>query len=232
MIYNDSPAKDDTHTIGSCFIAETPEDRDKVYQLRYACYRRRESIEFREEARFSDHYDALPNSFSFLVDSKAAQAVATVRISVVRPDLGWTESPANRVFGDHPKFQAIAGESFVEASRLCFGQQARRDAFMRLLGNMAALASFYETKWLVACPRVEHASTYQRLFGFQELAEPRKYFGVNFQTQLLGVRTERLRAHVDGMKPAKHAWSAALEQLAARPPFAICSQECAQPSYS
>ena len=101
---------------------------------------------------------------------------------------------------------------------------------MRLLGNMAALASFYETKWLVACPRVEHASTYQSLFGL--LAEPRKYFGVNFRTQLLGVRTERLRAHVDGMTPARNAWPAALEQLAARPPFAICSQACAQPSYS
>ena len=222
MIYNDSSTKDDTGTIAACFIAETPEDRDKVYRLRYACYRRRESIEFREEARFSDQYDALPNSFSFLVGSKAALAGATVRISVVRPDPGWTESPANRLFGDHPKFQAIAGESFVEA---------RRDAFMRLPGNMAALAS-YETKWLGACPRVEHASTSQRFFGFQELAEPRKYFGVNFRTQLLGVRTERLRAHVDGMTPARNAWPAALEQLAARPPFAICSQACAQPSYS
>ena len=211
MIYNDSSAKDGAHTIGACVIAETPEDRDKVYRLRYACYRRRESIEFREEARFSDQYDALPNSFSFLVGSKAALAGATVRISVVRPDPGWTESPANRVFGDHPKFQAIAGESFVEA---------RRDAFMRLPATWPRL---YPTKPSGLAPAREskHASTYQCLFGFQELAEPRKYFGVNFRTQLLGA--ERLRAHVDGMKPA---------QLAARPPFAICSQACAQPSYS
>ena len=86
--------------------------------------------------------------------------------------------------------------------------------------------------WPLPFPGVEPPSTYPRRFGFQQPAEPRKYGGGNVQTQLPGVRTDRRRAHGDGMKPAKHAWSAALEQLAARPPFAICSQECAQPSYS
>jgi hypothetical protein len=75
-------------------------------------------------------------------------------------------------------FQAMAQESFVEASRLCFGRQARRDAFVGLVGHMAALADLYRVEWLVACPRVEHAEAYQRMFGFRPLAAPRQYFGV------------------------------------------------------
>ena len=170
-----------------CGIADTRETREMVYRLRYACYRRKESIDANSEERFCDEFDAKPNSFSFLVRN-AAEALATVRISVVRPVNGWDDSPVRHVFGDHPVFQQIASQSFVEASRLCFGESARRDAFVGLLGNMAALAEFYEVEWLIACPRVEHAPVYERMFGFQPLAAPRPYFGVKFETQLLGVR--------------------------------------------
>jgi len=195
-----------------CVIAESAEIRDQVYKLRYCCYSRKGSIDPRPDRRFSDDFDRTPNHFSFLVRS-GSQALATVRISVVKPSLGWTESPACKVFGDHPALASVSRESFVEASRLCFGQQARRDLFIGLLGNMAALAEFYEAQWLIACPRMEHAPLYQRLFGFRPLAEPRPYFGVNFETQMLGVRTDELRSHVQGAPVMRKAWSAALTAL-------------------
>jgi N-acyl amino acid synthase FeeM len=150
--------------------------------------------------------------------SWCAEPLATVRIGVVKPGLGWTESPAGSVFADYPAYQELARESFVEASRLCFAPQARRDVLMRLLGNMAALSSFYQSGWLAACPRQEHASIYQRLFGFRPLAEPRKYFGVDFETQLLGIRREELREHIRFVKPMMAAWDAALGEL-----YAACS---------
>jgi hypothetical protein len=59
--------------------------------------------------------------------------MATVRISVVRPDLGRIYSPVQHVFADAPAFRGIAHMSFVEANRVCFRPQARRDAFVRLL---------------------------------------------------------------------------------------------------
>jgi hypothetical protein len=195
-------------------IAATQQQRSQVYRLRYACYRRKHSIDECADAQFSDSFDDKPNSFSFLVSCQD-QALATVRITVVRPDLGWTDSPVQHVYGDHPAFQEIACTSFVESSRLCFARQARRDSFVRLVGHMAALAEFYNVEWLVACPRVEHAHVYQRMFGFQELAAPRRYFGVSFETQLLGIRTAELRDYVSGHKPLVDAWSAALGQLAA-----------------
>ena len=209
-----------------CLIAHTPEQREQVYRLRYECYRRKGSIDAREDEQFNDHFDELPNSFSFLVRSAEAPALATVRISVVRPDLGWTDSPVQHVYGDHPALQAMARESFVEASRLCFGQQARRDSFVRLVGNMAALAEFYEAEWLAACPRVEHSEIYQRMFGFRPLAAPRQYFGVKFETQLLGIRRHELRVHVKDHAPMTNAWSAALASLLASPVLPVLRMAC------
>jgi len=194
-----------------CRLADTPETRDHVYRLRHDCYLRRGSIDPRPDGRFSDAFDQTPNHFSFLVQNSAP--LATVRISVVRPDLGWTESPVRKVFGDHPAFAALARGSFVEASRLCFDRQARRDVLMRLLGNMAALAEFYDVEWLVACPRMEHSPIYQRLFGFRPLAEPRPYFGVRFETQMLGVRRAELKDWVIEERPMWSAWQKALTNL-------------------
>jgi hypothetical protein len=201
------------HTTNKCTLAQTPEDFDAVYRLRYDCYRCTEAITPRPDRRFSDPFDASLNHFSFLLRDPEDEPAATVRVSVVRPDLGWTDSPAGRVYGDHSAFQAIARQSFVEASRLCFGRQARRETFVRLVAHMAALADFYDVGWLVACPRVEHARSYERMFGFQPMAAPRRYFGVAFDTTLLGVRTHALRAHVASKRLKTSAWSDALDRL-------------------
>jgi hypothetical protein len=208
-----------------CLIAQTPRDREQVYRLRYLGYRRDHSIGERADQLFHDDFDEMPNSFSYLVRS-GEESLATVRISVVRPDLGWHDSPVEHVYGDHPALQSMASQSFVEASRLVFAQQARRDAFVRLVGHMAALASFYDAGWLVACPRVEHATTYQRMFGFQPLATPRQYFGVGFQTQLLATSREALQKYVHGAKPLTNAWSDALARLKFNAALPMLSAGC------
>ena len=206
-----------------CQLATSAEALEQVYRLRYRCYRRNGSIDVHPSERFSDDFDRRPNSFSFLIGHGAAEPWATVRIHVVKPVAGWDDSPGRRVFGDHPLFPAIAGASYVEASRLCFGETARRDSFVRLLGNMAALAELHEAEWLIACPRVEHAPVYQNLFGFEMLAEPRPYFGVKFETQLLGIRQTALRECVQHRRPMQRAWSAAREQLASMASLAIAA---------
>lgn len=194
-------------------IAQSSEDLDNVFRLRYACYRRRGSIDYDPKGLFKDPFDECAGNFSFLVQGAEEEPLATVRVSVVLPGRGWLDSPARHVYGDHPELQRMSSESYVEASRLCFGPLARRDAFVRLLGNMAALADFYQVGWLVACPRAEHAPVYQRMFGFKLLAPPRQYYGVNFQTQLLGIRRSELRHHVRGAKPMTNAWREALVHL-------------------
>jgi len=197
-----------------CVVARDEVERQQVYRLRYACYRRSGAIAAHPEEEFCDSFDGAPNQFSFLCRA-GGEPLATVRVSVVRPDLDWFEAPSRHVFGDHPAFTRIARGAFVEASRLCFAAQARRAAFVRLVANMAALADLYDAGWLVACPRVEHCRAYQRLFGFRALAGPRRYFGVNFETQLLGIRPSELREFVAGRKVIVDAWDEARRALSA-----------------
>jgi hypothetical protein len=195
-----------------CLLARNPKDRDDVYRLRFTCYHRNGSIDYSEDERFSDAFDLQPNSFSFLVRG-AAEPLATVRLTVVRNEEGWEDSPVQHVYGDDLAMQQMASESYVEASRLCFGPQARRGAFLKLVGYMAAMADFYETEWLVACPREEHVHTYEKLFGFRALAPARQYFGVKFKTQLLATHREKLRSHIRGDQQMGKAWAAALNSL-------------------
>jgi len=197
-----------------CAVARNEVERQQVYRLRYACYLRTGAIAPLPDEQFSDPFDTAPNQFSFLCRGGGVP-LATVRVSVVLPDVGWLEAPSRHVYGDDPAFHRIARGAFVEASRLCFAAQARRDAFVRLVANMAALADLYDVGWLVACPRVEHCHAYQRLFGFRALAGPRRYFGVNFKTQLLGIRPDELRKFVAGRKVIVDAWDEALRVLSA-----------------
>ncbi len=193
----------------TCRLASTPRDLQQVFEIRHECYLRTGAIEPRDGARFSDAYDELPNHFSFLVDSAEEGPIATIRISVLSQRRGWTRVPAATVFGDHPAFQQMAAESLVEANRLCFRKQAHRDIFYRLGAHLAALADLHDTPWIVACPRVEHSATYRRVFGMRRLGEPRKYFGVNFETELLGLRRDELRDTANRAGKMKLAWAEA-----------------------
>jgi hypothetical protein len=196
-----------------CLIATNPKDRDDVYRLRFACYRRDNSIDYTNDERFSDEFDLKPNSCSILVRS-AGEALATVRITAVTGRPGWSDSPVTHVYPDNAKLEQIAQEYYVEASRLCFAPQARRGAFLKLVGHMAAMADFHDVRWLVACPREEHAHTYQKLFGFRALAPARQYFGVRFNTRLLAIEREELRKRALADRRMDEAWTEALNNLA------------------
>lgn len=81
-----------------------------------------------------------------------------MRVSIVKADLGWTDSPVCYVFGDPPAFQGIDRAGFFEASRLCFGRQARRDAFVQLLGNMAEPRPYFGVNFKTVLMGVERAA--------------------------------------------------------------------------
>jgi hypothetical protein len=190
-----------------CVIADTPETRTQVYRLRYRCYRANRAVSERTDKQFRDSFDDKPNSFSFLVHNEAAEPLATVRVTVVVPNRGWRDSPASRVYAGDPEFEAVRREFFAEANRLCFGSDSRSESFIRLVGNMGAVAEYYGVEWLVACPRVEHVMVYRRLFGFRPLADPRRCVGVASETQLLGIRVAELRHRIRNHADLQAAWS-------------------------
>ncbi len=54
------------------------------------------------EGVFAGHLDNDPNHPSFLVQARQHDTLATIRLDVVRPDLGWHDSPGTQLFGDVP----------------------------------------------------------------------------------------------------------------------------------
>jgi hypothetical protein len=184
-----------------CIIAQSGEEREQVYRLRYAGYRRHGPIVSRADGIFADRYDDLRNCFNFLVRTRAGEAVAAVRVNVVCNREGWQEAPLQQVFGDHAMLPSMAVEGYVEASQLVFARQAERDLFVQLVGHMAALATVCQTGWLLACPRIEHGFFYQRMFGFRPMGAPRQHRGAGFRAQLLAARRDDVGHYVEEARP-------------------------------
>ena len=86
--------------------------RARVYRLRSACYHQGGAIPTAPDAGFCDCYDESLNHFSFY------DGGATVLVSLMARERGWTECPSRSVFGDLPAFDETARSRFVEASRL------------------------------------------------------------------------------------------------------------------
>ena len=46
-------------------LAQTPEDKEKIYNLRYRAYLREDAIQPSADQRVTDQYDDMPNSWTF-----------------------------------------------------------------------------------------------------------------------------------------------------------------------
>src|ERR1043165_3065350 len=60
-----------------CRVAETPEEREPIFRLRYECYLREGTITPNETGLFSDPYDDSPNAriFGLYLDGRLASSI-------------------------------------------------------------------------------------------------------------------------------------------------------------
>ncbi len=80
-------------------LAETDEEKDEIYNLRYRAYLREGAVRESAEARVTDRYDELPNAWTFGVYLHG-ELCSSVRISVLTSEwrdvhLGRTSSPTS-----------------------------------------------------------------------------------------------------------------------------------------
>src|SRR5919108_6562411 len=82
-------------------LAETPEEKDEIYRLRYRAYLREGAILPSESERVTDRYDDLPNNFTFGVYVRG-ELFSSIRVSVLVGE--WRGSPSSEMFTDmlHP----------------------------------------------------------------------------------------------------------------------------------
>src|ERR1700694_3782044 len=82
-------------------LAETPEEKEEIYNLRYRAYLREGAIRPAADQRVIDQYDDAPNAWTFGVYFHG-ELYSSIRVSVLTSK--WRMSPSAELFGDvlHP----------------------------------------------------------------------------------------------------------------------------------
>lgn len=165
-------------------LAESAEDRDAIYRLRYDAYVREGTIQPNLNRRVIDAYDSLPNAWTFgvHVDGKLA---SSVRIHVSSPE--YPDMPAAHVFPEFLGPEIKAGKIIVDPTR--FVADANAGQYLELpyatlrLPHMAS--EYFRSDYVLATVRAEHQSFYRRVFGARAICPPRPYPSLNKPISLM-----------------------------------------------
>jgi N-acyl amino acid synthase FeeM len=154
---------------------ETPEDKDRLYLMRYRAYLQGGLILPSETLRVSDRYDDAPNALTFgiYVDGELC---GSLRLHVLTSE--WRMSYATELFGDvlHPRLDQ--GEIFVDPARFVADpEKAQRFPELPYLTlRLAFLAcEYFNADTGLALVRAEHQPFYRRVCLHETIAEPRSF---------------------------------------------------------
>jgi hypothetical protein len=159
-------------------LAQTPEEKEVIYNLRYRAYLREGAVKESPEQRVTDQYDDLPNSWTFGVYF-GDELYSSVRISVLNSE--WRASCSNEAFGELLNPRLDRGEVIIDPARFVADpDKARRFPELPYLTlRLAYLACEYFNADLgLAIVRAEHQAFYRRVFLHETIAEPRFFPGL------------------------------------------------------
>lgn len=174
-------------------LVKTPEEKDRIYSMRYKACLHGGLILPSESQRISDHYDDAPNSWTFgiYVDGELC---SSLRLHVLTSE--WRTSYSTELFGDilHPRLDR--GEVFVDPARFVADpHKAQRFPELPYLTlRLAYLAcEYFNADTGLAIVRADHLAFYRRIFLHETIAEPREFPNVLRKMALMAsdFRTQR-----------------------------------------
>ena len=178
-------------------LAESTEEREEIYRLRYDAYLREGAIGANRAKRFSDSFDDKQNAWIFgvYVDGQLA---SSIRLHVTIP--GFSDLPASHVFSDILAPEIAAGKTIIDPTRFVTDQALARThpelAYITVrIGWMAG--EFFNADGILATVRAEHQAFYRRVFGHRPLCPPRPYPSLQkpISLMMLDYRAARERVH-------------------------------------
>jgi N-acyl-L-homoserine lactone synthetase len=155
--------------------ADTAEDRDAIFRLRYQAYLKEGAIPASPSERFSDPLDSNDKAWLYGVYIDG-ELVSSIRLHVATrqaPSL-----PALNVFSDLLSPEIAAGKTIVDPTRFVADRTASRryPELCYATTRLAWLASeYFHAHLLLATVRAEHQAFYRRVFGHRLICEPRHY---------------------------------------------------------
>jgi hypothetical protein len=177
-------------------LADTPEEKDRIYCLRYRAYLREGAILPSDSGRVTDRYDDLPNNFTFGIYVQG-ELYSSIRISVLTSE--YRGSPSSEMFADllHPELDR--GKVIIDPTRFVADpEKAKR--FPELpyvtvrLGYVAC--GYFNADIGLANVRPEHRAFYRKVFLQEPWGEPRLYPGLIKPVGLVAAHYPSIRERV------------------------------------
>jgi hypothetical protein len=158
-----------------CRLADSTEDREAIFRLRYHAYVQEGAIAPNFTQTFSDPYDDTENVwlFGLYLDG---DLVSSMRLHVASEDN--RDFPSRKVFADVLEPDLDAGKVIVDPTRFVIHKHHSRInpgltyATVRL-GWLAG--QYFGAEHLLAAVRPEHQAFYRRTFNHRPICEPRPY---------------------------------------------------------
>jgi hypothetical protein len=177
-------------------LAQTPQEKEEIYNLRYRAYLREGAIRPSADQRVIDQYEDAPNAWTFGVYYRE-KLFSSIRVSVLTPE--WRMSPSIELFGDvlHPELDK--GLIFIDSTRFVADPDRARN-FPELpyvtvrLGSMAGV--HFNADYGLAIVRAEHQAFYRRVFLQETWCEPRLYPGLVKPVGLMAAHLPNVRERV------------------------------------
>jgi hypothetical protein len=167
-----------------------------VYRLRYAAYRREESVPFNDLGTVTDDLDGAPNAYCYGIHIDG-ELVSSIRVHHLTP--ANPVSPSMRTFPDVLGPLLDRGQTFIDPTRFTADYEASLAypslPFLTLRIAVMATEYFNATSCL-ALVRREHAAFYRRVFGAVELSDVRPYNGLAFPVGLYSSVAAQTRAYI------------------------------------
>src|SRR5882724_10829820 len=177
-------------------LAQTSEDKEEIYNLRYRAYLREGAVKESTEQRVTDQYDDLSNSWTFGVYLHG-ELYSSVRISVLTSE--WRLSCSNEAFGEILNQRLDRGEVIIDPARFVADPDKikRFPELPYLTLRLAYMACEYFNAALgLAIVRAEHQAFYRRVFLHETIAEPRFFPGLLKPVGLMAADFPKLREKV------------------------------------
>ena len=155
-------------------LAETEQERDEIYRLRYRAYLNEGAIEPNRDRKITDRFDELPNTWIFGVYLDGILS-SSLRISVASP--GWPDTPSVNVFPEILQPELANGKVMVDPTRFVADPaRAMRIAELPYVTLRLAYVAceYFHADLGLASVRAEHQAFYKRVF-LNTISPPRDY---------------------------------------------------------
>lgn len=155
--------------------ADSGEEREAIFRLRYQAYLREGAISANPSGRFTDADDESDNAYIFAlyVDGELASSLRLHIASKQHPNF-----PSLGVFSDVLQPLLDDGKVLVDSTRFVADERLsrlHRGLPYATLRICMLAAEYFGADHLLAAVRAEHQAFYRRAFSHQLLCEPRPY---------------------------------------------------------